>query len=175
MRRICSIISLLSALLAAVPAASSSLVKEPAVAGSFYPADAAALKRDVDRYLAAVRPKEGEARPLALVVPHAGYQYSGAIAAEGYARLKGHKVSTVVLIGPSHHAPLAGAAVYPGDGMRTPLGSSLDQQSPGKVSRLRELSMSAWMTHPLPGSIRWRYSCPSSSVPWERRSKSCRS
>lgn len=97
-------------------------VKEPAVAGGFYPGDAAVLKRDVDRYLAAVRHTD-DARPLALIVPHAGYQYSGAIAAEGYARLKGRPVSTVILIGPSHRFPLSGAAIYPGDGMRTPLGT----------------------------------------------------
>jgi AmmeMemoRadiSam system protein B/AmmeMemoRadiSam system protein A len=97
-------------------------VKDPSVAGAFYPAEAAVLKRDVDRYLAAVRPTKGGARPVALVVPHAGHEYSGAIAAEAYGRLKGQPVSTVVLIGPSHHVPFNGAVIYPGEGMRTPLG-----------------------------------------------------
>jgi AmmeMemoRadiSam system protein B/AmmeMemoRadiSam system protein A len=98
-------------------------VKEPAVAGSFYPADSATLKSNVDRLLSSVHPVPGELPPLAFVVPHAGHIYSGAVAAEVYARLKGRPVSTVILIGPSHRVPLTGAAIYPGDGMRTPLGT----------------------------------------------------
>jgi AmmeMemoRadiSam system protein B/AmmeMemoRadiSam system protein A len=98
-------------------------VKEPAVAGSFYPAEAAILKINVDRLLSSVHPAPGELLPLAFVVPHAGHIYSGAVAAEVYARLKGQPVSTVILIGPSHRVPLTGAAIYPGDGMRTPLGN----------------------------------------------------
>jgi hypothetical protein len=97
-------------------------IKEPAVAGSFYPADAAALRSSVDRYLSSASRSADRQRPMALIVPHAGHQYSGAIAAEGYARLKGRPISTVIMIGPSHHVHLKGVAVYPGDGMRTPLG-----------------------------------------------------
>ena len=97
-------------------------IKAPAVAGAFYPADAVALRQTVDRTLSAVHPAKGELRPFAVIVPHAGYEYSAAVAAEGFARLKGQPVSKVILVGPSHHVPLNGVALYPGDGMRTPLG-----------------------------------------------------
>jgi AmmeMemoRadiSam system protein B/AmmeMemoRadiSam system protein A len=98
-------------------------IKEPAVAGAFYPADTAILKKNVDSLLSAVHPAPDELPPLAFVVPHAGQIYSGVVAAEVYARLKERPVTTVVLIGPSHRAPLTGAAIYPGAGMRTPLGT----------------------------------------------------
>jgi AmmeMemoRadiSam system protein B/AmmeMemoRadiSam system protein A len=122
MKLIPSIISTLSVILFIVSDCQALQVKEPAVAGAFYPADAPELKRSVDGYLSGVRPGKNELSPLALIVPHAGHIYSGAVAAEGYARLKGRKITTVILIGPSHHVPLQGAAIYPGDGMKTPLG-----------------------------------------------------
>jgi AmmeMemoRadiSam system protein B/AmmeMemoRadiSam system protein A len=121
-RQICSIIGLLLAFAAIAPAAPAARIQEAAVAGAFYPADAAVLKNNVDGLLSAVTPGPHELLPMALISPHAGYVFSGSVAAEGYARLKGRAVSTVILIGPSHHAPLNGAAIYPGDGMRTPLG-----------------------------------------------------
>lgn len=98
------------------------IIKDPAVAGSFYPGDAATLQKSVDAMLSSVRVTGDETPPLALVVPHAAHQYSGLVASEGYARVKGRRVSTVILIGPSHYAMLKGAAIHPGDGMRTPLG-----------------------------------------------------
>jgi len=122
MLRIVSIILLLTVFMMSGTAVLASEIKQTAVAGAFYPGDAAKLSRDVDAYLAKVRTNRGGTRPMAIVVPHAGYEYSGAIAAEAYARLKGKPVSTIILLGPSHHAPLNGAAVYPGDGMQTPLG-----------------------------------------------------
>lgn len=104
------------------PAACSAGVKEPAVAGSFYPDDAKKLAAEVDGYLAkpTVGPEEG--RLLALIAPHAGYVYSGSVAGYSYSRLRGKDIRTVILIGPSHYASFRGAVIYPGGGMRTPLG-----------------------------------------------------
>lgn len=101
----------------------SAEVKEPAVAGGFYPAVTGELKAMVDRLVARVTPKKVDGELLAVVVPHAGYQYSGGVAAEVYARLKGSGVKTVILIGPSHHLSFSGAAVYAEGAFRSPLGT----------------------------------------------------
>jgi AmmeMemoRadiSam system protein B/AmmeMemoRadiSam system protein A len=98
-------------------------VKEPAVAGSFYPGDKKKLQEEVDRDIALGKPDEGEGRLLAIVSPHAGYVFSGPVAGHAYARIKGKKIRTVILLGPSHYADLKGAAIYPGSGMKTPLGT----------------------------------------------------
>ena len=94
----------------------------PAVAGSFYPLDAKTLAADVDRYLAEARPAPVE-RLRALVCPHAGYQYSGPIAAYGYKLLAGREFRTVIVLGPSHTAWFDGAAVADADVVETPLGN----------------------------------------------------
>jgi len=70
-------------------------------------------------------PPSGAAAPKALIVPHAGYVYSGAIAASGYARLAGQRraIRRVVLLGPSHRIPLRGLAASGADSFATPLGA----------------------------------------------------
>lgn len=98
-------------------------VRPAAVAGTFYPADGARLARDVDAMLASATATAGEP-PKALVVPHAGYVYSGPIAASAYAtiaKLAG-RVSRVVLVGPSHRVALRGVAAPSAKKLRTPLG-----------------------------------------------------
>jgi len=100
-------------------------VRAPAVAGSFYPADPAELRALVARHLAeAAKPAETERAPRALIVPHAGYVYSGAVAAAAYvraAKLSG-RIRRVVLLGPAHRAFLRGLAAPRADGFATPLG-----------------------------------------------------
>ena len=92
----------------------------PAVAGTWYPASPAALEREVDRLLAGA--PAGRA-PIALVVPHAGYVYSGAVAGRAFARLAGRAFRRVVLIGPSHRAAFDGACLPEAQVYRTPLGT----------------------------------------------------
>jgi MEMO1 family protein len=96
-------------------------VRQPAVAGIFYPAKADQLQRDVDRLLAAARVEPIE-NLRALVCPHAGYEYSAPVAANGYRQLVGRNVSTVILLGPSHWASFQGVFVSPADAYQTPLG-----------------------------------------------------
>ena len=93
------------------------------MAGSFYPADPVGLRQVVDAALAAA-PGVCAARPKALVVPHAGYVYSGPVAASGYAQLRapGAPVERVVLLGPAHHVPLDGLALPEATAFATPLG-----------------------------------------------------
>lgn len=83
-------------------------VRRPAVAGSFYTADAARLGTEVRRLLG-TRPA-GPA-PRAVIAPHAGYVFSGATAGKSLAALQGAEVSRVVLLGPSHRASFRGAAL----------------------------------------------------------------
>jgi len=101
-----------------------SVIRQPVVAGSFYPADPAELETIVNGYLGEVSGQRTETPPKALIVPHAGYVYSGPIAATAYAALRGLRstVERVVLLGPSHRFPLTGLAATEADAFLTPLG-----------------------------------------------------
>lgn len=97
-------------------------IRPPAVAGAFYAATAEALGRDVDRLLGAAH-CEVRGRLRALVVPHAGYVYSGPIAATAYALLAAQpRPARVLLLGPAHHVPLRGMALPEARAFSTPLG-----------------------------------------------------
>lgn len=99
------------------------VVREPAVAGLFYPADREALDAAVASLLDAA-PRRSEPPPKALVLPHAGYVYSGPTAAAGYAALVPwrERYERVVLLGPCHRVPVRGIAAAAADAFRTPLG-----------------------------------------------------
>jgi hypothetical protein len=99
-------------------------VREPAVAGMFYPADSAELAQMVQRHLDNVTDLPAiDGQIIALVVPHAGLIYSGQIAAYCYKYLEGATVDKVILCGPSHRFGFQGLSVYgPGIEWRTPLG-----------------------------------------------------
>jgi len=88
------------------------------VAGIFYPAEAEKLRETIERFLAGSNPGP---HPKAMIVPHAGYIYSGPIAASAYIRVPS-TISRVVLIGPSHRVPLRGLAGSSAAFWRTPLG-----------------------------------------------------
>ncbi len=95
----------------------SDMNREPAVAGRFYAGDAAALRRDVDRFLAAGGEKVAA---KGLVAPHAGYVYSGAIAGAVYARVD--VPARVIVLGPNHTGLGHPAALWPGGAWRLPTG-----------------------------------------------------
>lgn len=98
-------------------------VRAPAVAGAFYPADPVVLRDQVDRLLAAApAPQPGAVRPAALIVPHAGYVYSGSTAALAYRLLAGSEVDKVVVIGPTHRVAVRGVALPTAAAFATPLG-----------------------------------------------------
>ncbi|HKJ93562.1 MAG TPA: AmmeMemoRadiSam system protein B [Longimicrobiales bacterium] len=98
-------------------------IREPAVAGMFYPGSADALRAAVRGFLAGAR-GQGPGVPRALIAPHAGYIYSGAVAGSAYALLPevAGSVQRVLLLGPAHHVPVRGLAVPAADGLATPLG-----------------------------------------------------
>jgi hypothetical protein len=97
-------------------------MRQPAVAGSFYPSSPLELRAQVERLLAAVEPRVLPAK--ALIVPHAGYIYSGPIAAHAYATLASRAaiIKRVVLLGPSHYVPFRGLALPQAEAFATPLG-----------------------------------------------------
>ena len=99
----------------------------PAVAGSWYPAARDELASQVDSLLdaALARSTVASATPAALIVPHAGFAYSGAVAAAAFARIRGAAFDRVVVLGPSHYFGFRGAAI-PDEGSvyRTPLGDA---------------------------------------------------
>jgi AmmeMemoRadiSam system protein B/AmmeMemoRadiSam system protein A len=97
-------------------------VRLAGVAGSFYPADPAALTAMMDAMLAKVPPRTLDGPVLAVIAPHAGYEYSGPVAAYTYAALRGRSYSRVVVIAPSHYEAFDFTSVYDGDAYRTPLG-----------------------------------------------------
>ena len=103
--------------------ASETKVRQAAVAGSFYPADLKVLSAMMDNYLARVTTPQVTEPILAVVAPHAGYEYSGPVAAYTYAALKGHKYTRVVVIAPSHYVSFDFSSVYDGDAYATPLGN----------------------------------------------------
>jgi AmmeMemoRadiSam system protein B len=99
-------------------------VRPPAVAGSFYPGGAERLESAIRGYLSAVEVGGDEPVPKALIAPHAGYVYSGPVAAFAYAslaRARG-RIQRVVLIGPAHRVPVGGLAAPHADAFGTPLG-----------------------------------------------------
>lgn len=97
-------------------------IRAPAVAGTFYPSDPAELKSMIEGFLKGAEVREIKGEPIALIVPHAGYIFSGGVAAYAFKAIEGRSFDDVIIIGPSHHASFPGASVYKGEGYRTPLG-----------------------------------------------------
>ena len=100
-------------------------VREPAVAGTFYPDNKQVLVSDIKALMDGVSPAERQVSPKAMIVPHAGYIYSGQTAAIAYARLMParHTIKRVVLLGPVHRVPVRGLALPDVDAFATPLGT----------------------------------------------------
>lgn len=118
-------------------------IRSPAVAGLFYPADARQLTQDVKHLLTAA--KSHAFRPKALIVPHAGYIYSGAIAASAYASLSAAAatIRRVVLLGPAHRVAVQGLALPGVDVFETPLGNvKLDQELVTAIAHLPQVTVS---------------------------------
>jgi AmmeMemoRadiSam system protein B len=95
-----------------------------AVAGTWYPGTAGALKRDVEAYLAAV-PAVPAGRVTTVIVPHAGLIYSGPVGAYAYKAIAGADYDVAVLVGPSHFVGFDGVALYPEGAFDSPLGPAL--------------------------------------------------
>lgn len=120
--------------------ASFTHVRPAAVAGQFYPADPSGLRSFIEQAVAESKAHLSgeETLPKALIVPHAGYIYSGPTAAYAYALLQEKAIRRVVLLGPSHRVPFYGLALPESEAFRTPLGDiGLDT---GGFDSIRSLS-----------------------------------
>ncbi len=119
-------------------------IRPPAVAGMFYPNDESALQTLVNSFLKAIPPSNNNEAPKAIIAPHAGYIYSGAIAANVYAQLQpvSQRIKQVMLLGPSHREPLQGLATSSATYFSTPLGNvALNKTLIEKVQQFSQVTL----------------------------------
>ncbi|OPY79543.1 MAG: hypothetical protein A4E65_01841 [Syntrophorhabdus sp. PtaU1.Bin153] len=117
-----------------------SYIREPAVSGMFYPDSPGVLKKEIEGYLKTARfhPVEGDI--IGLVSPHAGYMYSGQVAAYGYKAVMGMPYDTVIVIAPSHRSRFEGVAIVDRGAYRTPLGVvPIDEDLAGEIVNLKDV------------------------------------
>jgi len=115
-----------------------SSIRKPAVAGAFYPADPALLRKEIHRYLEAAHPPAMPDHVIGLLSPHAGYVYSGGTAAYGYKLLVGGKYKRAIVFALSHQVSFRGGSIFTGEGYSTPLGVvPVDR---GLVEKIRQAS-----------------------------------
>jgi len=129
------------------PAPGNATVRPPAVAGAFYPADPGELRAVVAALLDGATARELPTLPKALIVPHAGYVYSGETAAVAYGLLRSHArdVRRVVMVGPAHRIPLQGMAVPEAAWYATPLGTiAVDEGLKTKLLQSDHVVESDW-------------------------------
>ncbi len=115
-------------------------IRSPAVAGSFYPGNTNDLNTSIQTYMDMSEIQAIATKPRALIVPHAGYIYSGPVAASAYTQLIpfAQQISRVILLGPSHRIPLLGIASSSADFFQTPMGKiPLDRTT---IEQLNQLS-----------------------------------
>lgn len=116
-------------------------VRPAAVSGTFYPDKPAQLQTDIQLLLSSA--PAGSSVPKAIIVPHAGYIYSGSIAASAYAQLVNARntIKRVVLLGPCHRVPLTGLATSSDDYFETPLGLvPIDRDSITSILKLPQVT-----------------------------------
>ena len=133
-------------------------VKRPNVAGTFYPGEREALRREVDACLDGATGAIGAGpAPKALIAPHAGYRYSGPVAASAYAWLKprARQIRRVVLLGPTHYHPISGVAACGAESFETPLGR-VYRSTPHRSSVRSSSRSSSGSTRRSSASTAWR-------------------
>ena len=152
-----------------------SAIRPTAIAGSFYSADAAELRSEIDDLLGSTLSAAIAPVPKALIAPHAGYIYSGPTAAAGYRRLAParERITRVVLLGPSHFVGFDGLTASSAEDWQTPLGTvPVDRPM---VERLTKAKLIGVLDAAHARSIRSRFnyhSCKwrSMNLPWSRSS-----
>ncbi len=112
-------------------------IKKSVIAGSWYPGNPSTLKRDIETYFTSVSIPELEGEVVGLISPHAGYMYSGQVAANAYNLIRGKKYDGVIVVGPSHRVAFHGVSVFSRGGYETPLGMvSIDEDLAEKVKKI---------------------------------------
>jgi len=97
-------------------------IRKSVIAGSWYPGNAKILKSDIENFFHQAVDEDIHGQIIGLIVPHAGYVYSGQVAAHAYKKIRGERFDAVIVIGPSHRTYFHGVSVYNQGGYETPLG-----------------------------------------------------
>jgi AmmeMemoRadiSam system protein B len=123
-------------------------LRQAAVAGTFYPDSPVLLRQMVEELLENANPPKPKGKILGLACPHAGYQYSGFVAAHGYKLLRGLRYEVVVVMAPSHQEHFVGASIFPGRAYETPLGSmESDRELAHALAHASEFANLSWYGH----------------------------
>ncbi len=110
-------------------------IRPPVVAGQFYPSDTARLGQDVEKFLEQADSGAVPGKIVGLIAPHAGYMYSGGVAAHAYRLLERGQFDLAIVLAPSHRVPFSGASVFLGDAYQTPLGLvPVDKELSGRLA-----------------------------------------
>ncbi|MCX5850243.1 MAG: AmmeMemoRadiSam system protein B, partial [Deltaproteobacteria bacterium] len=96
--------------------------RKSVIAGSWYPGNSLILRRDIEIFFNAAPDLELQGEIVGLIAPHAGYVYSGQIAANAYKLIRGKRYDVVIVVGPSHHVAFHGVSILSKGGYETPLG-----------------------------------------------------
>lgn len=97
-------------------------LRKSVIAGSWYPGNPSVLRRDIETFFNLVPDTELNGEVVAIITPHAGYIYSGQIAAHAYKRVFRNKYDVVIVVGPSHRVAFHGVSIFSRGGYETPLG-----------------------------------------------------
>jgi MEMO1 family protein len=112
-------------------------IKKSVIAGSWYPGNPEILRRDIENYLNSTSATELKGDVVGLISPHAGYMYSGKIAACAYNVIRGKKYDVVIVVGPSHRVAFHGVSVFSRGGYETPLGIvPIDEDLAEKIKKI---------------------------------------
>ncbi|MGC8651042.1 MAG: AmmeMemoRadiSam system protein B [Minisyncoccia bacterium] len=125
-------------------------IRSPQFAGTFYPNEPRALKEMIDKFLHQATVEKFDFSPKAIIVPHAGYIYSGPVAAYGFKILQNYSYQRIILLGPSHHFSFQGLALSPQGIWETPLGQveSLGKENLKEVKNSEEIIESSEIHEP---------------------------
>ena len=123
-------------------------VREPAVSSMFYPDDPTKLRKDIETYLKCAVVPDLEENVIGIISPHAGYMYSGKVAAYGFKMIEKRSIDTVILIGPSHRAYFEGVALWDRGSFETPLGrTDIDEDIAGEIVNIHGIIKPNMDTH----------------------------
>jgi hypothetical protein len=115
-------------------------LRKSVIAGSWYPGNPSILKRDIVNYFNSVPELKLQGEVVGLIAPHAGYIYSGQVAAHAYQLIRGQHYDAVIVVGPSHRAAFHGVSVFSKGGFETPLGIiSIAEELAEKIKNLSEI------------------------------------
>ncbi len=109
-------------------------IREAVVSGSFYPSNSKLLKEEIEGYIKNAKIEEVSGKIIGMISPHAGYMYSGQVAAYGYKAVSKFKYDTVIVLAPSHRVYLEGASIMDKGAYKTPLGTvEIDEEISKKI------------------------------------------